>query len=126
MTVLIDSWSWIEYWAGSKYANAVAKYIEGSEPAVVSTLNIAEVHYWFIRHYDEGTANERISRMRKRCFSISVNEEIAIEASRIKHDKKMSLADSVILATAKVENAKVVTGDPDFSKVEGAVFIGKV
>ena len=126
MTVLIDSWSWIEYWAGSKYADAAAKYIDGSEAAIVSTLNIAEVHYWFIRHYDEETANERISRMRKRCFTIPVNEEIAVGASRIKHDMKMSLADSVILATAKVENAKVVTGDPDFSKVEGAVLIGKV
>lgn len=126
MTVLIDSWSWIEYWAGSKYADAVAKYIEGSEPAIVSTLNIAEVHYWFIRHYDEATANERISRMRKRCFTIPVNEEIAVEASRIKHGKKMGLADSIILATASVEKAIVVTGDPDFVNVEGVVFIGKV
>ena len=126
MTVLIDSWSWVEYWAGSKYADIAAKYIEGSESAIVSTINTAEVYYWFVRYYDQKTANERTNRMRKRCFVVPVSEEIAIEAARIKHGKKMGLADSLILATANAENAKVVTGDPDFAKIEGTVFIGEI
>lgn len=126
MTVLIDSWSWVEYWAGSKYADIAAKYIEGSESAIVSTINIAEVYYWFVKYYDQKTADERTNRMRKRCFVVPVSEEIAIEAARIKHGKKIGLADSLILATANVENAKVVTGDPDFAKIEGVVFIGEI
>jgi predicted nucleic acid-binding protein len=121
---LIDSWSWIEYWAGSKYADAAAVYIDGSETAVVSTINLAEVRYWFIKYYDERIADERVARIQKRCFAIPVSDSIAIEASKIKHDKKMGLADSIILATAYAEGAKVVTGDPDFAKVDGVVFIG--
>ena len=125
MTVLIDSWSWIEYWAGSKYADVAAAYIDGSESAVVSTINLAEVRYWFIRYYNEQIADERIARIQKRCFVIPVSDRIAIEASKIKHDKKMGLADSIILATANAEGAKVVTGDPDFAEVDGVMFIGK-
>ncbi len=46
MTVLIDSWTWIEYWKGGKLAKVAAAYIEGDEESVVSTVNISEVYFW--------------------------------------------------------------------------------
>jgi hypothetical protein len=43
LTVLIDSWAWIEYWKGGKLAEEAASYIDGDEEAVVSAINLAEV-----------------------------------------------------------------------------------
>jgi predicted nucleic acid-binding protein len=34
------------------------------------------------------------------------------------------LGDALIYATVKVRNAKILTGDPDFKGMEGAIFIG--
>ena len=34
MTVLIDSWAWVEYWKGGKDAPKAAEQIEGTEEAV--------------------------------------------------------------------------------------------
>lgn len=125
MTVLIDSWTWVEYWSGDSKADEAAAYIDGVEAAVVSTINIAEVYHWILLHYDEKTAKEKREIIKRRCFIIPVSEEIAIEAARIKHSTKLALADSLILATAKSVEAKVVTGDHDFKGLDGVNYIGQ-
>jgi predicted nucleic acid-binding protein len=54
-----------------------------------------------------------------------VSEDIAVEAARIRHSKKIALADSLVLATAKSAGAEVVTGDPDFKGLDRVIYIGE-
>lgn len=124
MTVLIDSWAWIEYWKGSSYADKAQKHIEAKEEAIISTLNMLEVYYWILQHYDASVAEAKKNTLRKRCFIIPVDEEIAIEAAKIKYSLKLALADSIILATARKIGAKIVTGDPDFRGMREVIYIG--
>ena len=124
MTVLVDPWAWIEYWSGAPHADQAGSYIEGDEEVVVSTINLAEIYYWVLLHYDEKTAEGKVMTVRKRCFIIPVEEEIAIEAAKIKHKAKRSLADSIIMATAKQAKAKILTGDPDFKGLRDVIYIG--
>ncbi len=124
MTVLIDSWSWIEYWRGGPSSGKAAEFIEGSEMALASTVNMTETFFWVLSHYGEKKAEEKRETLKKRCFLIPVDEEIAIEAARLKRNLKTSLADSLILATAKSRGAKIVTGDPDFKQIPDTIFIG--
>nr|CBH36731.1 conserved hypothetical protein containing PIN domain [uncultured archaeon] len=124
MTVLIDSWAWIEYFRGSKAGEQIKGVIEDSEEKmVISTINIAEVYRSILRFYSEDFAEEKIEAMKQRAFVCDVIEEIAVEAAKIKHKKKWGLGDSLIYATAKKEGARVLTGDPDFKDVEGVIFI---
>ncbi|KAF5415404.1 MAG: tRNA(fMet)-specific endonuclease VapC [Candidatus Methanophagaceae archaeon] len=124
MTVLIDSWAWIEYFRGSKAGEQIKGVIEDSEEKmVISTINIAEVYRLILRFYSEDFAEEKIEAMKQRAFVCDVIEEIAVEAAKIKHKKKWGLGDSLIYATAKKEGARVLTGDPDFKDVEGVIFI---
>lgn len=124
MTVLIDSWTWIEYWRGGSYSEKAAEFIEGSHPAIASTINLAEIFFWVLRHYDEGKAEEKRDTLRKRCFLIPADEKIAVEAAKLKRSLKLSLADSLILATTRSRDAKVVTGDKDFRNLPDAHYIG--
>jgi len=124
MTVLIDSWSWIEYWRGGPSSMKAAEFIEGSEMALASTINLTETYFWVLGHYGEKKAEEKRETLKKRCFLIPVDEGIGIEAARLKQSLKTSLADSLILATARSRRAKVVTGDPDFKQIPDAIFIG--
>ena len=126
MTVLIDSWVWVEYFKGSEYGKYAKKYIEGNEKAIISTINIAEVYRWILRFYDERIAEEKKNVMEERCFLIPVDTEIAVIAAKIKHNEKMGLGDALIYATAKKENAILLTGDSgdsDFEGKEGVIFI---
>lgn len=125
MTVLIDSWTWIEYWKGGKYARDAMKYIESDEDAFVSTINLIETYSWFAKYYDENAAKSRMDVIERRCYVIPVEKDIALDAARLKLKHKLGIADSVILATAKQVNGKLVTGDPDFRDMEGIIFIGK-
>jgi len=124
MTVLIDSWTWIEYWKGGPHSRQAADYIDGSETAVVSTVNLAETLYWVLRHYNELTMEEKKVTIAKRCFLIPLDIKIAIDAAKTRKKTKLGLADSIILATAKTENADLVTGDPDFRGLNNVSYIG--
>ena len=123
MTVLIDSWAWIEYFKGSEAGEKARKYIEEKEKAIISTINIAEVYRWILRFYDEKNAQEKVNAMKERCFIVPVDEEIAIMAAKIKHTEKFGLGDAIIYATAKKENAFLLTGDNDFKNKENVIFI---
>ncbi len=123
MTVLIDSWTWIEYWRGSRYSKTAAKYIEGDYEAIISTINLAELYGWILKFYNEKKAEEKKTTLEKRCYIIPVDTEIAIEAAKIKRTLQLALADSLILATAKRSKAKVVTGDNDFKPLKETIFI---
>ena len=124
MTVLIDSWVWVEYFKGSKCGKDAKKYIEGNEKAILSAINIAEVYRWILRFYDDKVAEEKKRVMKERCFVIPVDEEIAVMSAKIKHNEKMGLGDALIYATAKKENAILLTGDSDFEGKDGVIFIG--
>ncbi len=124
MTVLIDSWAWIEYFKGSKAGAKARKVIDNDEEAIISAINLAEVYRWTLQFYDEKTADEKIGTMRKRCFVIPVNDEIAIESAKLKHELRFGLGDAIILSTARGENAEVLTGDPDFKDLENVIYIG--
>ena len=125
MTVLIDSWAWIEYFKGSKSGGQVKEIIEDSdERAVISAVNVAEVYGWILRYYDEGVAEEKRAAMRERAFVCDVDEEIAVEAARTKQQKKWGLGDAIVFATAKKSEATIVTGDPHFRDLENVIFLG--
>jgi predicted nucleic acid-binding protein len=123
MTVLIDSWTWIEYWKGGKFAQAAAAYIESDEESFVSAINISEVYSWVARYYDDSTAAEKLKTVQKRCSVVAVDTQIAIDAAKIKIESKLGLADSLIVASARRVRGKVVTGDPDMKDVRDVIFL---
>ena len=56
---------------------------------------------------------------------VDLNSSIAIRAANISDDLKLPLADSVILATARIYNAILFTQDSDFEDIEGVKYIAK-
>ncbi len=124
MTVLIDSWAWIEYFQGSEPGKRVRNFIEDDHELIVSSINISEVYRWILRFYDESIAEEKREIIRERCFIVDVDERIAIEAAKIKHQLSWGLGDSIVYATARLMEAEVLTGDPDFVGRDGVIFLG--
>ncbi len=125
MTVLIDSWAWIEYWKGSKSGKIAATYIDGDEEVFVSTINLTETYVWVARNYDEEIARHKIEAIEKRAYIVPVEKGIALEAARLKLKHKLGIADAVVLATANHIKGNVVTGDPDFKNIDKVTFIGE-
>jgi predicted nucleic acid-binding protein len=125
MTVLIDSWAWIEYWKGGAYSRLASEHIDGSETAIVSTVNLAEIYYWVLKHYNTDVAKQKKTTITRRCFLIPLDESIAVNAAKAKKEHGIGLADSIVLATGQAENAQIVTGDPDFKELANVIYIGR-
>jgi predicted nucleic acid-binding protein len=123
LTVLIDSWAWIEFFQGSNAGAVVMDYLDDDQDLIISTINLAEVYRWILRYYDESIAEEKKEAMKERCTLIEVDEEIAVKAARIKHRLKWGLGDSIVYATARCETASVLTGDSDFKGKDDVIFL---
>src|SRR3989338_3789338 len=122
---VIDTYAWVEYFRGSKEGAVAKEYIE-TKICATSAVTIAELSEKykkedksFDKDFDFIVATTKI---------ISVNAEIAISAGHINVENKKSIknwgmADSLILATAKLLNSKVVTGDEHFKNLSEAVML---
>jgi predicted nucleic acid-binding protein len=56
---------------------------------------------------------------------IAVDEEIAVNADKIRRTLKRGREDAIVYAAAKQEGSKVLTEDPDFMGVENVIFLGQ-
>lgn len=124
MTVLIDSWAWVEFFAGSRIGEEVRDYVmDESLEIIISSINLAEIYRIALDRFDESNAEMRRRAMLSRCFLIPVDEEIAIQGARFRHERNWGMGDALIYATAVREGAKVLTGDPHFKGLKDTIFL---
>ncbi|MEW5759719.1 MAG: type II toxin-antitoxin system VapC family toxin [Candidatus Thermoplasmatota archaeon] len=125
MTVLIDSWAWIEYFRGSKEGKSVSATIDSDDELIVSSINIGEVYYTSLKKIGRNSAIKQIEAIQARCRVIDINTDVIIRSAEIKYERKWGFADAIILATAELENAVILTGDPHFKGLHRVRYLGK-
>ena len=121
---LVDSSGWLEYFADSKNANFFSKTIEDTTNLIVSAINIYEVFKKILKERDEHSALVAISVMQQATIK-DVDFNISILAAKLSIDHKIPMADSLILATAKLYKATLWTQDSDFKDMPEVHFVEK-
>lgn len=125
MIVLIDSWAWVEFFAGSKTGELVRTYVmDENQEIIISSINLAEIYRIALDRFDEKTAEKRRRAMITRCYLIPLDEEIAVMGTRFRLERDWELGDALIYATAIREGARVLTGDPHFKGLNDVIFLG--
>jgi predicted nucleic acid-binding protein len=120
---IIDSYAWVEYFKGSKQGELAKEYIE-QKTSATSSITIAELSEKYER---EGKIfNEDFEFIISQTKIISVTSEIALLAGKINHENKKKIknwgmADAIILASARINNGKVVTGDEHFRNLNSVM-----
>ncbi|MGH9933926.1 MAG: type II toxin-antitoxin system VapC family toxin [Nitrososphaerales archaeon] len=122
---VIDSFAWIEYFTGSKTGESAIQYIE-SEESVTPTIVIAELSAKYAGLKQDFAPRLKFIALKSRI--VGLDEETATLAGVISSERKSKihkwgLADSIILATARLQEAEVVTGDQHFSDLKEAIMI---
>jgi predicted nucleic acid-binding protein len=119
---VIDTWVWVEYWRGNE---EMKTWIEKESPLFTSTITLTEVVRYFIAgRQDEATIRTCLDDIRARSSVMPVDEDIAVVAGHLKKREIAGIADSIILATARNGDHKVVTGDPHFKEITDAIYLG--
>ena len=125
--LVVDSWAWIEYLDGTVRGEKVREFLEGRKYELFcSSISVAEVVSRFVRkNKDPALAFRALAHFSK---IVDADGGLASEAGEI-HAKlrqtvpDFGLADAFVIAVADKLEAKILTGDPHFRKVENAVMV---
>ena len=123
--ILIDSYGWIEYFAEGPLADKYAPFIEeaNAENAVTPTVVIYEVYRKIKGLRGEEKALEAYAQI-SRTKIVELTPHLSLEAADISLKLGLGMADSIIVATAKVYNAQIITSDKHLKGIENVRFIG--
>ena len=124
MNNLVDSSGWLEYFADGPNADEFSVPLQDPERLIVPTVIIYEVFKVVLRERGEDEVLQVIALMRQGKV-VDLTFDIAVQAARVSHEYKIPMADSVILATARLWNATIWTQDEDFKGIENVRFFPK-
>jgi len=125
MKYVLDACSLIAYFNGEDGSDKVGKILSdalsGDSSIFIHRVNLFEVYYDLLR-----SGGDEMTKDAMNCFVDSpitvidiITDELMKEAARFKLTFKISVADSFALATAKLEEAMLVTADHhEFDAVE--------
>jgi len=118
---VVDSSAWLEYFANGPNASFFAGPIEETDGLVVPSLTIYEVFKRVLQQRDEGDALQAVTVMQQGVV-VDLDVRLALSAARVSLDTRLPMADSVVLATARLHQATLWTQDADFEGLPGVRF----
>jgi predicted nucleic acid-binding protein len=121
---LVDSSGWVEFFIDGPNAEIFAPFIEDVKNLIVPSIVLYEVFKKLLNETDEDTALQAITQMQLGQV-IALDETLALNSAKIGYDLKLALADSIILATARLGHATLHTQDEHFKGIPGTKFYPK-
>ena len=123
--IVADAYAWIELFAGTRKGEFVRSKMEEAETVITPDTVLAEVARKYIREgIKEEAARQRLSTILEASEPAYVDDGIALEAAKayLQLEKratdaglpKPSLFDALVLAAARRNDGKVLTGDEHF------------
>jgi ribonuclease VapC len=125
---VLDSYAMIAYFEDEPGADRVAlvltQLIKGKAKGFMSVVNWGEVYYNTMREQGISEAEKVILQLDKFPIQIvDVNKELANEAAKLKGEFRIAYADCFAVALSVKLGAAIVTGDPDFKKLQERISI---
>ena len=121
---VVDSGGWLEYFADGPNADFFAPAIEAVTDLVVPTLSLYEVFKKVLQQRGEGDALQAVAIMVQGQV-VELDMDLALSAAKVSTERKLPMADSVMLATALAHDATLWTQDADFQEIAGVQYIAK-
>ena len=118
---VVDSSAWLEYFANGPNAAFFGPVIERTTELVVPSLTLFEVFKRVLQQRDEGAALQAVAVMQQG-WVVDLDAGLALTAARLSTERKLPMADSVILATAMAHGAVLWTQDADFKGMAGVEY----
>ncbi len=121
---LVDTSGWLEYFTRGPNAEVFGQSIEKTNDLIVPTICIYEVFKKILQHSTEQRAIDVTSIMQLG-HVIPLAGILPSQAAKVSHELNLPMADSIILATARMYHATLWTQDIDFQGMPNVKFIPK-
>ena len=114
---VVDSSAWLEYFAGGPNAGSFADPIENPAELLVPSICLYEVFKRIVQQRGENEAFQAVAAMQQGTV-VNIDASAAVSAARISIDIRLPMADSLIVAVARMHKATLWTQDADFARLE--------
>ena len=121
---VVDSSGWLEYFGEGKNSQYFAPVIRKTSELIVPTISMYEVYKRIVLQRDEEEALSAIGWMTTGQV-VDLNQELALAAAVLSLEHKLPMADSIILATARANDATLWTQDEHFKDLDGVKYMEK-
>jgi predicted nucleic acid-binding protein len=133
--IVIDSYAWIELFSGTEKGRKVKDIIENSEEIYTPDIVLAEIARKYLRESEEKMIiNSRLESITAASTITAIDAKLAFEAAKcylelMENARKLKLNtpglfDAIILATCRLLESKIVTGDEHFRNLPETIWIG--
>ncbi|UCG65929.1 MAG: type II toxin-antitoxin system VapC family toxin [Deltaproteobacteria bacterium] len=121
---IVDSSGWLAYFADEPNAKHFLIPLKDTASLIVPAVTIYEVFKVVLRESSENEALQAAAAM-QRGTVVDLTANLAIAASKLSLQHRLLMADSIILATSQVFNAKIWTQNSDFKNIYGVKYFPK-
>jgi ribonuclease VapC len=123
---VFDSFALLKFFQKEKGCEKIGRLLEEIRKSggikYINAINLGEIIYTTKREFGDQKKIEVFANIERLKFNIlPVPNNLIFQASEYKAQYGISYADCFALASAIEHKAKIVTGDPDFKKVEHLV-----
>ena len=122
--IVIDSSGWIEFFADGPYAEEFAARLRQPSAVIAPTVAMYEVYKWIKRERSEDEALAAVATMKKATVR-DLTEEVALTAADLSLEHGLAMADAMMLAFARENEAILVTTDSGFDGIAGVTIFSK-
>jgi ribonuclease VapC len=121
--LLFDSHALLRFFQKKPGYNEVARVLDHARRTrtkqLLCSINLGEIIYITKRAFGDQKKIEILAHIERLGFTVvPVPNSIVFQAAEFKAEYSISFADCFALATALDQKASIVTGDPEFRKVE--------
>lgn len=121
---VLDSFALIGFLENEKFASRVERLLkqarEGKNVVFLHALHLGEVYYITLREQNQDMADLAYARIKS--FPVryidNIDDELLRKAAMLKANYPISYADAFAAAMANIHNSSLLTGDPEFKKLE--------
>jgi predicted nucleic acid-binding protein len=121
---LVDSSGWIEFFSGGENAGRYGSYLEELSEVITPAVVLYEVYKIVKRERTEEEALLAAAQIQKTRV-VPLSESLALAAADVSLEFRLAMADAIVYATARVEDAELVTSDKDLRGLPGVTYIPK-
>jgi predicted nucleic acid-binding protein len=132
--IVIDTYAWVELLIGSEEGRKVKELIENADEVYTPSTVLAETARKFLREgVDEKIITSWLEIITAASVITQIDSTIALNAAKCQLELTQkakisklntpSLFDSIVYATAKVNQCKILTGDAHFRNLPETIWI---
>ncbi len=122
MKVLLDVSGWIEFFTDGPLADQYAQYLAPKYQLITPTIVLYEFYKKIKRERGEETALQ-FAGLLSATKIVQLTESIALLAADLNLRHGLAMADAIVYATSRDQDAEVVTGDVDLKGLPGVVHV---